>query len=164
MNEEVDEQNNLKVDHTLYMKMAIQEAMKAMDEGEVPVGTVIVHNNKVIAKGYNRVETTKDPTAHSEIIAIGAASDYLDNWRLEGCTLYSTLEPCPMCAGAILNARVSRVVYGAKDKRLGACGSACRLLDVGLLNRETEVISSVMEEDCAILLKAFFMEIRQRKK
>src|SRR5688572_19674601 len=101
-----------------FMRQALREAEAAAREGEVPIGCVIVKDGKIIGRGRNSMETLKDPTAHAEILAIGAACAALGNWRLEGCTLYATLEPCPMCAGAILNGRVTRVVYGSRDKRL----------------------------------------------
>ena len=151
-------------DRERYMKVALQEAAKAMDEGEVPVGAVIVKDNKIIAKAHNRVEAAKDPTAHAEILVIGAAADYNKDWRLEECTLYVTLEPCPMCAGAILNSRVSTVVFGARDPRLGACGSTCNLLELGLLGRYTKMVSGVMEADCAGLLRFFFSHLRKQSK
>ena len=102
-----------------WMEMALQSAMDAYELGEVPIGCVIVKDGHVLGKGYNQVESLKDATAHAEILAIGAAASKLENWRLDGCTLYVTLEPCPMCAGAILNSRISRVVYGSKDSRFG---------------------------------------------
>jgi tRNA(adenine34) deaminase len=151
-------------DDNFFMGQALQEAYAAMDEGEVPVGAVIVKEGKIIARGHNRVESTKDPTAHAEILTIGSACASLDGWRLEGCTLYVTLEPCPMCTGAVLNSRISKVVYGTQDKRLGACGSTCNLLEQGLLNRTTELVGGVRQEECADILKSFFQNLRSRKK
>ena len=147
-----------------FMKMAIDQALFAMDKGEVPIGAVVVKENKVVGKGYNQVEALKDATAHAEIIAITAASDHLENWRLEDCTLYVTLEPCPMCAGAILNSRVARVVYGAADHRLGACDTHFKVLTKNPINREIVVDSGVMAEDARGLLQYFFKDLRKRNK
>jgi tRNA(adenine34) deaminase len=147
-----------------FMEKALQEAHAALDEGEVPIGAVIVHKGRVIARAHNRVEAVKDATAHAEIIAIGAASENLENWRLENCTLYVTLEPCPMCLGAIINSRISKLVYGAKDKRFGACGSVCDLPAKKLLNRELEVVSGVFADESRGFLQSFFKILREKKK
>lgn len=147
-----------------YMRMALREAEMAYAEGEVPIGCVIVKDGKVIGRGHNRMEGLKDCTAHAEILALGAASGALDNWRLDGCILYATLEPCPMCAGAILNGRVAKVVYGSKDKRLGALGSAYNILEGNPLNRQVEVVGEVLGEECLELVKAFFQDLRKRPK
>lgn len=147
-----------------FMRHAIREAEAAYREGEVPIGCIIVKDGKIIGRGRNHMETLKDPTAHAEILAMGAASGALQNWRLEGCTLYATLEPCPMCAGAVLNGRIARVVYGSRDKRLGALGSAYDLLTGNPLNRNIEVIGGVLGEECLELLKSFFRDLRSRDK
>lgn len=147
-----------------YMRIALREAQMAYEEGEVPIGCVIVKDGKVIGRGHNRMEGLKDCTAHAEILALGAASGALDNWRLDGCVLYATLEPCPMCAGAILNGRVAKVVYGSKDKRLGALGSAYNILEGNPLNRQVEVVGEVLGEECLELVKAFFQDLRKRPK
>ncbi len=147
-----------------YMRQAFREAEAAYAEGEVPIGCVIVKDGKIIGRGHNRMEGLKDCTAHAEILALGAASGALDNWRLDGCTLYATLEPCPMCAGAILNGRIAKVVYGSKDKRLGALGSAYNILEGNPLNREVQVVGEVMGEECLELVKAFFQDLRKRPK
>lgn len=147
-----------------YMRMALREARMAYEEGEVPIGCVIVKDGKVIGKGHNRMEGLKDCTAHAEILALGAASGAVDNWRLDGCVLYATLEPCPMCAGAILNGRVAKVVYGSKDKRLGALGSAYNILEGNPLNRQVEVVGEVLGEECLELVKSFFQDLRKRPK
>ncbi|HLP40920.1 MAG TPA: tRNA adenosine(34) deaminase TadA, partial [Fibrobacteria bacterium] len=131
-----------------FMRQALREAEAAARGGEVPIGCVIVKDGKIIGRGRNSMETLKDPTAHAEILAIGAACAALGNWRLEGCTLYVTLEPCPMCAGAILNGRVSRVIYGSRDKRLGALGSTYDILEKNPINRVVEVAGGVMAEEC----------------
>jgi tRNA(adenine34) deaminase len=147
-----------------FLRMALREAARSGDKGEVPIGCVIVKEGRVLGRGHNQMETLRDPTAHAEIIAIGAACQALDNWRLEGCTLYVTLEPCPMCAGAILNSRVARVVYGARDKRLGALGSTFNILDENPINRVVAVEGPILEDECLDMLKAFFKDLRSRKK
>lgn len=147
-----------------FLRMALREAALSGEKGEVPIGCVIVKDGRVLGRGHNQMETLRDPTAHAEILAIGAACQALDNWRLEGCTLYVTLEPCPMCAGAILNSRVSRVVYGARDKRLGALGSTFSILDENPINRVVAVEGPAMEEECLEMLKSFFRDVRARKK
>lgn len=147
-----------------FMRQAMREAEAAGREGEVPIGCVIVKDGKVIGRGRNSMETLKDPTAHAEILALGAASGAVQNWRLEGCTLYATLEPCPMCAGAILNGRVSRVVFGARDKRLGALGSTYDILAGNPINRKVEVLEGVLADECLELLKEFFRDLRARDK
>jgi tRNA(adenine34) deaminase len=147
-----------------FLRAALREAQAGADKGEVPIGCVLVRDGRVLGRGHNLMETLRDPTAHAEILAIGAACQSVDNWRLDGCTLYVTLEPCPMCAGAILNSRISRVVYGARDKRLGALGSTFNILDENPINRVVEVEGPVLEEECLEMLVGFFREIRARKK
>ncbi len=146
-----------------YMRMALREAAAAGDDGEVPVGAVIVHNGRVIGRGRNACERLKDATAHAEIVAITAASQALDTWRLEDCTLYVTLEPCPMCMGACLNARMKRVVYGAFEPKAGACGSVVDLRAPTGYNHALETTSGVLATDSSELLKSFFRAIRERK-
>jgi len=146
--------------HEYWMELALREAARAAEEGEVPVGAVIVHNSMVVGRGYNRPEGLKDATAHAEILAIGAASETLGDWRLEDCTIYVTLEPCPMCAGAIVQARIPLLVYGAPDPKAGACGTLYNIVDDPRLNHRVEVITGVMEEESAALLKAFFQHLR----
>lgn len=147
-----------------FLRMAMREAEKSAGEGEVPIGCVIVKDGRVVGRGYNRMESLRDPTAHAEILAIGAACQALENWRLDDCTLYVTLEPCPMCAGAILNGRVARVVYGARDKRLGALGSTFDILGDNPINRVVRVDGPLLEDECLDMLRAFFRELRARKK
>jgi len=147
-----------------FLRLALSEAQQGAEHGEVPIGCVLVKDGRIIGRGYNRMEALRDPTAHAEILAIGAACQALENWRLDGCTLYVTLEPCPMCAGAILNSRVSRVVFGARDKRLGALGSTYDILRNNPINREVQVDGPVMEEECLEMLREFFRELRLRKK
>jgi tRNA(adenine34) deaminase len=146
--------------HDLWMQHALREAAKAAEEGEVPVGAVIVHNSMVIGRGYNRAEGLKDATAHAEILAIGAASETLGDWRLEGCTIYVTLEPCPMCAGAIVQARIPLLVYSAPDPKAGACGTLYNIVDDSRLNHRVEVVSGVREEESTALLQDFFRRLR----
>lgn len=145
------------------MRQALRQAELAYDAGEVPIGCVIVREGKIVGRGYNQVERLRDPTAHAEILAITATCGSLENWRLDGCTLYVTLEPCPMCAGAILNARLARVVYGASDRRFGACGTCSDVLSGNALNRDVLVTGQVLPEEGLGLIQAFFQEMRARK-
>ena len=139
-----------------YMQMALDEARKAAQAGEVPVGAVIVAGDRVVASGANRTIAACDPTAHAEIVALRAAAQALGNYRLGGTTLYVTIEPCAMCAGAIVQARVDRVVYGADDPKGGAAGTCFDVLNHPQLNHRVEVTSGVLAEDCAALLQTFF--------
>lgn len=143
-----------------FMELALAEAQRAAVEGEVPVGCVIVHEGIVIGKGHNRTEALNDPTAHAEILAITAAANHLENWRLEDCTVYSTLEPCPMCAGALVLARVKRLVFGAKDSKFGACMSIYNIAQDIRLNHQLEVIPGVLEDKVTELMKSFFNTVR----
>ena len=139
------------------MAMALEEARFAAEEGEVPVGAVVVHPERgIVARARNQKESIKDATAHAEVLAIGQASEALGNWRLEGVTLYSTLEPCPMCAGAILQARVPRVIYGATDPKGGAVESVVELFQPGLFNHDVHWQGGVLDEECGQLLRDFF--------
>jgi tRNA(adenine34) deaminase len=153
--------------HTLtdedFMRMAMREASAAGDEGEVPIGAVIVHDGRVIGRGRNGCERLIDATAHAEILAITAASQALGTWRLEECTLYVTLEPCPMCMGACLNARVKRVVYGAFEPKAGACGSVVDLRAPPGYNHAVDATRGVLASESSELLKAFFRALRLRK-
>ena len=146
----------------LYMKLALEEAYKAFSTYEVPVGAVVVHKGNIIGKGYNKRETLKDPTAHAEIIAIKEASETLGGWRLIDCTMYVTLEPCSMCAGAIMNSRMDRLVIGAKDPKMGCCGSVINLVDNPSFNHRVNTIFGVMEEECSKLIKDFFKQLRNK--
>ena len=143
-----------------FMKEALKEAKKAALEEEVPVGAVVVYQGKIIARGRNRREKTQCATRHAEMIAIERACKKIGYWRLYGCTLYVTLEPCPMCAGALWNARVSRLVYGAADKKAGACQSLYQIPTDERLNHRLQVTSGVMREDCAAVLSQFFRRKR----
>ena len=144
-----------------YMLLALAEAEAAAAEGEVPVGCVVVHGGRVIGRGRNARERTGDATAHAEILAIGAACQELGGWRLEGCTLYVSLEPCPMCMGACLNARIPRVVFGAREPKAGACGSILDLRAPPGYNHRIEVAEGVLAEACADILVSFFRQRRQ---
>ncbi len=145
------------------MAVALAEARAAATEGEVPVGAVVVHGGRVVGRGRNACERLQDATAHAEMIAITAASAAVGSWRLEDCTLYVTLEPCPMCLGACLNARVPRVVYGAMEPKCGACGSVVDLRAPTGYNHRISTQGGVLGEDSSSLLKAFFRELRTRR-
>lgn len=146
-----------------YMKMALAEARKAYQRAEVPIGAVVVCNDQVVGRGFNLREQTQDPTTHAEIIALREAAKNEASWRLENCQLYVTLEPCPMCAGAILQSRIKRLVYGASDPKAGAVRSLYQLLDDNRFNHQVDVEARVMEKESAQLLKDFFRELRLRK-
>ena len=147
--------------HDHYMRMALREAEQALEEDEVPVGAVIVHEEQVIAAAHNQREQLHDPTAHAEMIAITQAAESLGDWRLEGCTLYVTLEPCIMCSGAILQARIPVVVYGATDPKAGAVGSLYKLLDDPRLNHRCQIVPGVLAPACGELLTRFFQAQRR---
>lgn len=148
----------------MWMKEAIAEAKKAERLGEVPIGAVIVRDGSIIGRGHNLRETEHNPIAHAEIIAIQQASKQLDAWRLLDCTLYVTLEPCPMCAGAIVQSRIKRVVYGTDDPKAGCAGTLMNLLQEPRFNHETELRAFVMKEECSSLLTTFFRELRNKRK
>lgn len=152
------------MDHQIYMLAAIEEAKKAEAMDEVPIGAVVVYQGQVIGRGHNLRESTHDPTAHAEIIAIRQAAQMMKSWRLEECSLYVTLEPCPMCAGAILQSRIERVIYGATDPKAGCAGTLFNLLQDSRFNHQTEVILGIEQEMCRQLLTNFFQMLRQRKK
>ncbi len=144
-----------------WIGLALREAERGLEEGEVPVGAVVVQRDRVVGKAHNRVEALQDPTAHAEVLALGAASGTVGTWRLDGATLYVTLEPCLMCAGAALLARVSRLVFGARDPTMGACGSVRDVLDNARLTGRIEVRSSVRASECAALMELFFRKLRR---
>ena len=148
------------VEDEQWMEVALREAGKALEEGESPVGAVVVTGGQVVGRGYNRVESLKDPTAHAEILAIGAAAENLGSWRLPGCSLFVTLEPCTMCAGAIVLARIDRVVFGAYDPKAGACGSVHDVFRIRELNHRPEVVGGVLKDRCGDVLKEFFRGVR----
>lgn len=139
-----------------YMREALRQARKAFDAEEVPVGAVIVRERRVIARGFNQVELLTDATAHAEMLAITAAETAVGDWRLNDCELYVTKEPCPMCAGAIVHARIRRLIFGCPDERGGAAGSVVNLLQMPTLNHRCEITAGVLRDDCAALLQSFF--------
>lgn len=149
---------------TLYMKKALELAKKAYDMGEAPIGAVVVKKStgQIVGEGYNRRETDKSPLAHAEIIAIEEAAKTLGGWRLIDCELYVTLEPCPMCAGAIINSRIERVIYGAEDKKAGSLSSVINLFELPY-NHKPQITSGVLQEECSQILSDFFKELRIKK-
>lgn len=147
-----------------YMREAIKQAKKAYVLEEVPIGCVIVHEGKIIGRGYNRRTTDKNPLAHAEITAIRKASKKLNDWRLENCTMYVTLEPCQMCSGAIVQARIKRVVVGCMNPKAGCAGSILNMLDMKEFNHQVELTNGVLEEECSIMMKEFFKELREKQK
>jgi tRNA(adenine34) deaminase len=146
--------------HDFWMKSALDLAGQAFEEGEVPVGAVIVLDGRIIGTGYNQREQLSDPTAHAEMIAITQAAGELGSWRLENCTLYCTLEPCPMCAGAIVQARISTVIYGTTDPKAGACHSLFEITNDPRLNHRAVVLGGVMQDECRAILQDFFAQQR----
>ena len=148
------------MDDSIFMRQAIDQAHNAWALGEVPVGALVVRDGVVIATGFNQPIGTHDPTAHAEIMAMRAAATILGNYRLPGCELFVTLEPCAMCAGAMLHARLARVVFGAPDPKTGACGSVVNLFEQAQLNHQTAIIGGVLAADCSTMLKNFFAERR----
>ena len=147
-----------------YMKEAVRQARKAYGIGEVPIGCVIVYEDKIIGRGYNRRTVDKNTLAHAELIAIRKACKKIGDWRLEGCTMYVTLEPCQMCSGAIVQSRIPRVVIGCMNPKAGCAGSILNLLQVEEFNHQTELTKGVLEEECSQMMKAFFKELRESKK
>lgn len=147
-----------------YMKEALKQAKKAEANKDVPIGCVIVYDGKIIARGYNRRNMDKTTLAHAEILAIKKASKYLGDWRLEDCTMYVTLEPCQMCAGAIVQARIPRVVIGCMNPKAGCAGSILNLLDIKEFNHQVQVERGILEEECSSIMKNFFAWLRESKK
>lgn len=145
-----------------FMYAALQEAIRAYEENEVPVGAVIVYQNKIISRGYNQIEKLKDATAHAEMIAITSASNRLGNWRLENCSIYVTVEPCIMCAGAVLNSRISEIYFGCFDTKFGACGSVYNLPEEKKYNHHPKVYSGLMAIESENLMKQFFKNLRNK--
>jgi len=148
----------------IYMKEALKEAKKAYEKGEIPVGAVIVRNGKIITRAYNRKEEKNDTTNHAEIIAIQKASKKLNAWRLIDCEMYVTLEPCSMCAGALIQSRIKKVYIGTMDKKTGACGSVLNLLQDYEFNHIVEMEAGILKEECELILKNFFKELRKSKR
>ena len=152
------------MDDQLYMKLALQQAALAAAKGEVPVGAIIVQSNRIVGKGHNRRETWCDPTAHAEMIAIRDAAETLGGWRLPECTMYVTLEPCAMCAAAIVHARIDRVVFGVRDPKTGFAGSLGNLLQDERLNHQVEITEGILADECGQILSDFFKTLRQKQK
>jgi len=148
-------------DDSRYMRYALREAERALECGEVPVGCVIVHEGEIVGKAHNQRETLQDPTAHAEILAITQAAAHFRSWRLEGAKLYVTLEPCPMCAGAIILARIAEVHFGAHDPKAGACGTLMNLLEDPHFNHQPAVHSGLLADECGTILTCFFRRIRE---
>lgn len=146
--------------HEQWMKFALREAQKAFEADEVPIGAIIVHEGKIIGRGYNQTERLQDPTAHAEMIAITAAANHQQSRRLENCTLYVTLEPCPMCAGAIVLARIPTLVFSSYDSKAGACGTLYNIVEDKRLNHFVHVIGGVCDQETEALLKSFFVKVR----
>ena len=160
----IDKNAEMIDDETRYMTYAYQEAEKAFEAGEVPVGCVIVHNGAIIGKAHNLRETLNDPTAHAEVLAITQAANHLKSWRLEDTQLYVTLEPCPMCSGAIILARIAEVYFGATDPKAGCCGTLMNLLQDCRFNHQPTVAGGVMGEACGEILTSFFRSVREKNK
>lgn len=163
-NSSYDNSINYSKEDIHYMKLAIKQAKKAALLDEVPIGCVIVYNGKIIGRGYNRRNTDKTTLGHAEITAIKKASRYMNDWRLEDCSIYVTLEPCQMCAGAIVQARIPRVVIGSMNSKAGCAGSIINLLNMPQFNHQAEVVRGVCDEECSTMLSTFFRELRQKKK
>jgi tRNA(adenine34) deaminase len=151
----------LRVEDETYMREALAEAERAYRKGEIPVGAVAVKDGVIIGRGHNQKEELRDPTAHAEMTALKQAAQALGGWRLMGVTVYSTLEPCPMCAGAILNSRIKEIIYGASDPRYGACGSVLQIANSEALDVHANIIAGVLSDQCSGLLKEFFEKIRE---
>jgi tRNA(adenine34) deaminase len=153
---------DINMDQNFFMREALKEAQKAFDENEVPVGAVAVFKNQIIGRGHNQTERLQDPTAHAEILAITAAANALNSWRLKDVVVYSTVEPCIMCAGALVLARVKKIIFGAHDEKFGGCGSVFNVTREKRLNHHVEVVDGVMEKDAHSLLKKFFEKKRKQ--
>ena len=150
--------------HEYYMKIALEEAKKAYGKGEVPVGAVLVVDGVVVAKNHNRREENQQALAHAEVLVIEEACRKIGFWRLDNSTLYTTVEPCVMCSGVIVQARIEKVVYGAKDEKYGCCGTLFNLVDNPSFNHRAEIISGILKEECSSIMTNFFRELRLRKK
>lgn len=147
-----------------YMEEALNEAQKALELDETPIGAIITMGGEIIARGHNRRNTDKNPLAHAEIFAINEAAKKVDDWRLEECTLYITLEPCPMCAGAIVQARIPKVVFGARSPKAGFAGSVINILQLSTLNHQVGIVEGVLKEECSHILREYFRNIREMRK
>ena len=146
----------MKIDHSIWMKQALIQAQKAFEAEEIPIGAIVVHNGKIIGRGYNQREQLNDPTAHAEIIAITAAANTIEDWRLNNCSLYVTKEPCPMCAGAIINSRLEMVIFGTYDEETGCCGSLYQLCGDPRFKTKVAVKGGILENESLSLIQAFF--------
>ncbi len=153
----------MKNDNEFFMAEALKEAQKAFEEDEVPIGAVAVYKNQIIGRGHNRTEALQDPTAHAEILAITAAANALNSWRLNDVVIYSTIEPCIMCAGALVLARIKKIVFGARDDKFGGCGSVFNIVNEKKLNHKIEVVEGVSKEASLSLLRTFFNNRRNKK-
>jgi len=151
-----------KNDHVKWMKVAFREAEKAFEQDEVPIGAVVVQNGQIIGRGYNQCESLIDPTAHAEIIAITSASNTIKDWRLKDCRLYVTKEPCPMCAGALINARINMVIFGMYDEKEGCCGSLYQLCRDNRFKHQLTVKGGIMENACTLIIQEFFKKQREK--
>ena len=147
-----------------FMKEALREAQKAFDKGEVPIGAIAVYKNQIIGRGHNQTEQLQDPTAHAEILAITAAANALNSWRLNDVEMFTTVEPCIMCSGALVLARVKRIIFGARDEKFGGCGSIFNIVEEEKLNHQIKITAGVMEKEAAALMKRFFAEKRKKNK
>ncbi len=165
MSRPIDDQSvmGLASEHREFMRAALREAARALDHGDVPVGAVVVRDGRIIARGHNQRELLKDPTAHAEMIALTSAAEAVGDWRLTECTMYVTLEPCPMCASAIQQARVKRLVFGVFDPTMGACGSRLNIVADPALGLVVDVVAPVMMDECAAILADFFSGLRDGK-
>ena len=149
--------------HEKFMKFAFNEAEKAFEQDEVPIGAVVIQDDQIIGRGYNQCETLNDPTAHAEIIAITSAANTIKNWRLENCSLYVTKEPCPMCAGALINSRMDMVVFGMYDEQEGCCGSLYQFCRDPRFKHQLTVKGGVMEDPCTFIMQEFFNNLRNKE-
>ena len=145
-----------------YMREALKLAKEAYDIDEVPIGAVIVHKGEIIGRGFNKRNSLANPLGHAEIIAINEAAQYLNDWRIEECTMYVTVEPCPMCSGAIVQARIPRVVFGARNKKAGCAGSVINLLQIDALNHQVDITEGVLQEECSSIMTEFFKRFRKK--
>ena len=157
-------EGDIQLDHPGYMREALREAQKAYDLGEVPIGAVVVHSGEIIGRGHNLREMLSDSSAHAEILAMREAARHLGDWRLNGCVLYSTVEPCPMCAGALVQFRVGTLVYGAADSKAGAVDSIMDVVREPRFNHRVEVMAGVLADECAGIIRNFFRELREKNK
>lgn len=150
------------MDYNYYMNEAFKQALLAYEINEVPIGCVIVYNNNIIGKGFNKRISDKNVLSHAEIIAINESCNYMNDWRLENCSLFVTVEPCPMCAGAIVQARIKEIVFGTRNKKAGCCGSILNIVQDNRFNHQTEIIEGIMQEECSQIMGDFFKRFRKK--